>query len=110
MPGLCASHDRGAPPATPAASSIGAQASHAWLEARLPGLGWTGFDPTNGCMVDERHIRVAVGRDYSDVPPMRGVYRSHGGMQLMSVDLKIEPLPDHTRPMDPNNSSNQQNQ
>jgi hypothetical protein len=41
---------------------------------------------------------------------MRGVYRSHGGMQLMSVDLKIEPLPDHARPMDPNNSSNQQNQ
>ena len=90
-----------APAANSAASSIGAQASHAWLEAQLPGLGWTGFDPTNGCMVDERHIRVAVGRDYSDVPPMRGVYRSHGGMQLMSVDLKIEPLPDLARPTIP---------
>jgi transglutaminase-like putative cysteine protease len=53
-------------------ASIGTQASHAWLEAQLPGLGWTGFDPTNGCVVDERHIRVAIGRDYSDVPPMRG--------------------------------------
>ena len=58
----------------------------------------------------ERHIRVAIGRDYSDVPPMRGVYRSHGGMQLMSVDLKIEPLPDHARSTNPNDSSNQQNQ
>jgi transglutaminase-like putative cysteine protease len=71
--------------------SVGAQASHAWLEAQLPGAGWTGFDPTNGCQVDQRHIRVAVGRDYSDVPPMRGVYRSSGGSQVMTVDLRIEP-------------------
>ena len=90
--------------------TIGAQASHAWLEAQLPGLGWTGFDRTNGCMVDERHIRVAVGRDYSDVPPMRGVYRSHGGMQLMSVELKIEPQPGPSHPIEPNDGSNQQNQ
>ena len=61
-------------------------------------------------MVDERHIRVAIGRDYSDVPPMRGVYKSHGGMQLMSVELQIEPLPDHARPIKPDDSSNQQNQ
>ncbi len=99
-----------APAANAEAASIGAQASHAWLEAQLPGLGWTGYDPTNGCMVDERHIRVAVGRDYSDVPPMRGVYRSHGGMQLMSVELKIEPQPDPSHPIEPNDSSNQQNQ
>jgi hypothetical protein len=60
-------------------------------------------------MVDERHIRVAVGRDYSDVPPMRGVYRSHGGRQLMSVELQIEPLPD-ARPLDPSNGSGQSQQ
>jgi len=99
-----------APAAKSTVETVGAQASHAWLEAQLPGLGWTGFDPTNGCMVDERHIRVAIGRDYSDVPPMRGVYKSHGGMQLMSVELQIEPLPDHARPIKPDDSSNQQNQ
>jgi transglutaminase-like putative cysteine protease len=71
--------------------SVGAQASHAWLEAQLPGAGWIGFDPTNGCQVDQRHIRVAIGRDYSDVPPMRGVYRSAGGGQVMTVELRIEP-------------------
>jgi transglutaminase-like putative cysteine protease len=99
-----------APAANTAIASIGAQASHAWLEAQLPGLGWTGFDPTNGCVVDERHIRVAIGRDYSDVPPMRGTYRSHGGRQLMSVELQIEPQPEDRRATEAGNSSNQQNQ
>ena len=69
---------------------VGSQASHAWLEAQLPYQGWIGFDPTNGCRADFRHIRVAVGRDYSDVPPLRGVYRSFGRLQTMSVDLKLE--------------------
>jgi transglutaminase-like putative cysteine protease len=71
--------------------SLGAQASHAWLEAQLPGAGWIGFDPTNGCQVDQRHIRVAIGRDYSDVPPMRGIYRSTGTSQVMTVELRVEP-------------------
>lgn len=99
-----------APAAISTVETVGAQASHAWLEAQLPGAGWTGFDPTNGCMVDERHIRVAVGRDYSDVPPMRGVYRSQGGKQVMSVELQIEPQPDPLLQQDSGNSSNQQNQ
>jgi transglutaminase-like putative cysteine protease len=98
-----------APAAKAGMETVGAQASHAWLEAQLPGQGWMGFDPTNGCMVDERHIRVAVGRDYSDVPPMRGVYRSQGGKQVMSVELQIEPEPGTSRPESGNNSS-QQNQ
>ena len=80
-----------APASGDGVESVGAQASHAWLEAQLPGAGWTGFDPTNGCQVDQRHIRVAVGRDYSDVPPMRGVYRSAGGTQVMTVELRIDP-------------------
>ena len=99
-----------APAAKSTVESVGAQASHAWLEAQLPGQGWTGFDPTNGCMVDERHIRVAIGRDYSDVPPMRGVYRSQGGKQIMSVELQIEPQPDLPQPSSSGNNSSQQNQ
>jgi transglutaminase-like putative cysteine protease len=50
-------------------------ATHAWVEALLPDLGWVGFDPTNNLVADERHIRVAVGRDYADVPPTRGVFK-----------------------------------
>ena len=50
-------------------------ASHAWLEAWLPGYGWLGLDPTNNLPAGARHIRVGAGRDYHDVPPTRGVYR-----------------------------------
>ncbi len=82
--------------------SVGAQASHAWLEVQLPGAGWIGFDPTNGCQVDQRHIRVAIGRDYSDVPPMRGVYRSTGISQTMTVELRIEPESDQQQQQDQN--------
>ena len=67
-----------------------AQASHAWIEAQVPGYGWAGFDPTHGCRTDARHIKVATGRDYSDVTPLRGVYRSFGSKQTMTVDLKLE--------------------
>jgi len=50
-------------------------ATHAWAEAWLPGAGWIGFDPTNNVLAGERHVRVAVGRDYADVPPTRGVFK-----------------------------------
>jgi transglutaminase-like putative cysteine protease len=72
--------------------SGGLQASHAWLEAMLPGAGWTGFDPTHRGPTTEQHVRVAVGRDYSDASPLRGVFRSSGGNHSMSIDLKIEHL------------------
>ena len=48
-------------------------ATHAWLECLLPDVGWFGFDPTNATVADERHVRIAVGRDYNDVSPTRGV-------------------------------------
>ncbi len=57
-------------------------ASHAWLDVLLPELGWVGFDPTNDMIVGERHIEVAVGRDYSDVPPTRGMYKGNAGSEL----------------------------
>ena len=59
----------------PDAPGSAAGESHAWVECWLPDLGWIGLDPTNNSGGDERHVRVAVGRDYADVPPTRGVYR-----------------------------------
>jgi transglutaminase-like putative cysteine protease len=56
-----------------------AQASHAWAEALLPATGWVGLDPANNCFADERYVRVAIGRDYSDVPPVRGAYAGSSG-------------------------------
>jgi len=57
-------------------------ATHAWVEAFLPHLGWVGFDPTNNLLAHERHIRTALGRDYADVPPTTGVYRGHTDSEL----------------------------
>ena len=58
-----------------AGATLGAEASHAWAEAYLPPYGWVGFDPTNDRLVDDGFVLVAVGRDYGDVSPTRGLYR-----------------------------------
>ncbi|HJQ31117.1 MAG TPA: transglutaminase family protein [Pyrinomonadaceae bacterium] len=65
-------------------------ATHAWVEALLPGLGWVGFDPTNNLLAGERHIRAAVGRDYADVPPTRGVFKGAAESEL-SVAVQVKP-------------------
>jgi len=57
-------------------------ASHAWVEAMLPEIGWVGFDPTNNLIATDRHIRVAIGRDYADVPPTHGVFRGNADSEL----------------------------
>jgi transglutaminase-like putative cysteine protease len=57
-------------------------ATHAWVEVFLPSLRWVGFDPTNNILATERHIACAVGRDYSDVPPSRGVYKGEAESEL----------------------------
>ena len=57
-------------------------ATHAWVEVFLPSLRWVGFDPTNNIIAAERHIACAVGRDYSDVPPSRGVYKGEAESEL----------------------------
>jgi transglutaminase-like putative cysteine protease len=72
------------------------QASHAWGEAFLPGHGWLACDPTNfnpaTCgQVGEQHVRVAVGRDYRDVPPTRGVFRG-GARETLTVDVRVTRL------------------
>jgi transglutaminase-like putative cysteine protease len=72
------------------ANSEMAAATHAWVEVLLPGLGWVGFDPTNDTPVAERHIRVAVGRDYADVPPTRGVYKGQADTELgVAVQVQL---------------------
>lgn len=57
-------------------------ATHAWVEVFLPSLRWVGFDPTNNMMTGERHVAVAVGRDYGDVTPSRGVYKGDSDSEL----------------------------
>lgn len=57
-------------------------ATHAWVEVFLPSTRWIGLDPTNNVMAGERHIAAAVGRDYADVPPSRGVYKGDAESQL----------------------------
>lgn len=76
-------HDRSLPDAT-----------HAWVEAFLPHLGWVGFDPTNNLLAHDRHIRTAIGRDYADVPPTHGLYRGRTTSELyvaVQVDAFDEP-------------------
>ncbi|MBK9167230.1 MAG: transglutaminase family protein [Bryobacterales bacterium] len=69
---------------------VGGQASHAWAEMYVPGEGWIGVDPTLGAPVASRHVRVAYGRDYGDVAPVRGVYKGHAGQRL-HVDVCVRP-------------------
>jgi len=65
-------------------------ATHAWVEAFLPGMGWTGFDPTNNVVAAESHVRTAVGRDYLDVPPTRGVFKGDAASEL-TVAVRVSP-------------------
>jgi transglutaminase-like putative cysteine protease len=65
-------------------------ATHAWAEVLLPHLGWVGFDPTNNLIAGERHIRTAIGRDYADVPPTRGVFKGAADSAL-SVSVRVAP-------------------
>jgi len=65
-------------------------ATHAWVEALIPGIGWVGFDPTLNRIVRERHIRTAVGRDYADVPPTMGVMKGKADTQLQ-VRVRVTP-------------------
>jgi transglutaminase-like putative cysteine protease len=80
-------------PAAKLEEVIGGQASHAWAEAYIPDSDWMPLDPTLGKPVGMRHVRVAYGRDYSDVAPVRGVYKGHAGQRL-SVDVSVRPAID----------------
>ncbi len=67
----------------------GEGATHAWAEAYIPDYGWLGIDPTNDCIANETHVRLAVGRNFTDCSPVKGVYKGSSGHKLevaVSVD------------------------
>jgi transglutaminase-like putative cysteine protease len=60
----------------------GEGATHAWVEAYIPDYGWLGIDPTNNCIVNDLHVRLAVGRNFTDCSPVRGMYKGTSQHQL----------------------------
>lgn len=69
----------------------GSDASHAWISVFIPDYGWCDFDPTNNVVPGERHIVTAWGRDYSDVPPLKGIIFSYG-KHTLSVEVDVIPI------------------
>ncbi|MCB1087630.1 MAG: transglutaminase family protein, partial [Verrucomicrobiae bacterium] len=70
---------------------VGVDATHAWVGVFCPDLGWVEYDPTNSQRAGINHIRVAVGRDYRDIIPLRGTVIGGGGQQL-SIGVTVTPL------------------
>jgi transglutaminase-like putative cysteine protease len=75
----------------PADQLKGAQASHAWVEVYVLGHGWCGLDPTNNCVVQGHHVKVATGRDFADVSPVKGTYRGTAKREL-TVNVLVSRL------------------
>jgi len=69
---------------------LGADASHAWVSVWCPQLGWVDLDPTNDVVVGTSHVTLAVGRDFGDVTPLRGVIRG-GAEHAMKVAVTVLP-------------------
>ena len=70
---------------------IGVDATHAWASVWTPQNQWLGLDPTNDQMADERYVAVAFGRDYADVPPLRGIIYTDADSSVIDVAVDVEP-------------------
>lgn len=75
---------------------VGADASHAWFAVYVPENGWIDFDPTNNQMPMDKHITVALGRDYYDVTPLKGVVFG-GGKHKLEVFVDVENMETGTK-------------
>jgi len=65
--------------------------THAWCELYFPSAGWVGFDPANNCILGANFVKVAIGRDFRDVPPNKGLYRGNAAEEI-DVKVQSEPL------------------
>jgi transglutaminase-like putative cysteine protease len=68
---------------------VGIDATHAWASVWTPQNQWLGVDPTNDQMVDERYITVGYGRDYADVPPLRGIIFTDADSSMIDVSVDV---------------------
>ena len=66
-----------------------ASATHAWCEVFVPGAGWQALDPTHNQTIDETYVKIGVGRDYADVPPVSGSYKGTT-TRTLTVEVRIE--------------------
>ena len=67
----------------------GTDVSHAWASVYVPGAGWVDVDPTNSRLVNDRYITAAWGRDYRDVPPIKGVIYTDGTKHELEVSVDV---------------------
>jgi len=72
----------------------GEGATHAWVEVYIPNEGWFGNDPTNNCWVSDRHIKIAVGRDFKDCTPVKGTYK---GTSVHKLEVSVIITNEHTK-------------
>lgn len=82
----------------------GEGATHAWAEAYIPDYGWMGIDPTNNCIAQDAHVRLAVGRNFSDCSPVKGVYKGSSNHKLevaVSVDQENALSNSEPQPVEP---------
>ena len=74
------------------ANTLQSEATHAWAEVYLPYIGWRGYDPTNGSLAGQDHIRVACGRHYMDATPTSGTIFMGGGKENLTVTVEVKLL------------------